>query len=151
MDGFLRVAVIFGMLGAAMLALILKTNMATHNVPRPARATAGTMLALHRYAVAYKAQNTGVTGALNLALPAALTGYNAGFAICADAKHVETYTTSYLVTENRDLVLEMLRQWVGAPGIGEASGTQILTLYGAITGACSVPAGTAAVQTQVLP
>ena len=175
MGVFQQMIIVGLVLAAAAFTAAQRLQIATPNTPFPARQIAYTMRLTHQAAVAFKIANPSDTGALTVPVPSFLTEFRV--AVCASAKNVASYTAGLTAAQNRDIVSELLRQSVSppelglisaspvvtgyggaagpqavyAPGIGLSDGTNLNTGFGAVTPACSIPAGASVIQTQVLP
>jgi hypothetical protein len=147
------------------------------NGPTPARQIAYNMRLYHQAAVALKSGDTAQTmnGVLAVTPPGFLT--DGRFTSCAASKSVVTYSNGLNLAQSRDVTAELLRQSVVPPelgggntsplfpavdgasgplagyaaGIGISDGSKINNGFGSLVPACAVPAGLAAIQTQVLP
>ena len=136
-------------------------------IPFPARQIAYNMRLFHQAALSLKSANPSASGVLAVVPPSFLTDNR--FIACAGSKAVVTYGAGLNSTQSRDVSGELLRQSVmppelGAPnlapglmplayasGMGLSDGTLVNNGFASLTPVCAVPAGAAAIQTQLLP
>ena len=136
-------------------------------IPSPARQIAYNMRLFHQAALSLKTANPGASGVLAVVPPSFLTDNR--FISCAGNKAVVTYGAGLNSAQSRDVSGELLRQSVMPPelgasnfspglkpvgyasGIGLSDGTLVNNGFASLTPACAVPAGAAAIQTQLLP
>ena len=173
----LSTPLLLGALGLVLLvgALQQKADLAPSGGPQPARQIAYNMRLFHQAAINFKIANPAATGSLIVPAPGFLTDWR--FVACSNDKTVVTYSNGLNTRQNRDLVAELQRQSVlppelgnisrapqvsGAPGyagpviafasgIGLADGAVINSGAAAVTPACPLSSGVAALQTQALP
>ena len=150
MRAFVAILGLFALWVAAVQTTTFKASVNGYNY-NIAVGQAEAMRVYHHAAVTYKLANPAATGPLTLTLQAVNTGYGTNVESCADATHVETYWTVSSTVENREILDQLLSATMKAPNIGLSNGANIVTGYGTITGACTVPAGAAIIQTQVIP